>query len=137
MILYTFSRNSNQLKFYHRLKLAKNGPRKGSYPLPWNLCTDFQVLYRVTAQSNFIHSCLSSILRDIFRFISEFQIFFEKTCTFSCLGLDFFCDQYSLIITNFDYLQVATDSSIKFSNRFFFSNTSQCFWIYFQIPNIF
>ena len=59
----------------------------------------FKSFLAVTAQWNFLHSFLSSILPDVLGFISKLQIFVEKLALFRVRGLGtFFCDQYNFIV---------------------------------------
>ena len=60
----------------------------------------------VKALWHFSHSFLSSILRSVFGFISEFQLFFEKLEFYRVRNRKLFCDQFSFIVPTFNYLQV-------------------------------
>ena len=87
----------------------------------------------VTVWWNFLRRFKSSIPRDIYGFISEIQIFFKELPLFRVWFLETF--DYRTIC----YLQVPT-TRWNFLYHFLplpLISHTQCFWIYFQIFNIF
>ena len=66
-------------------------------PFHWLLT----IFWLATVQWNFLHSFLSLIPKNVFGFISKFQIFFEQIAHSHVRHLELFCDQYSSLKQNF------------------------------------